>query len=114
MRPFCQCNTHHGITHQGNLRRLPIHPGIPVAILRNGGIQQAIPVAVNGSRHPGIGKLRQFQGGCIQHIITLPEPGLTEDRRRNGQSAGLIGILAGGPDFHRVTHDHITHRQHLR
>ena len=47
-------NANHGITDQDRLYRLTIHSGGPVAVLGNGGVQYAVPVAGNGAFSLGI------------------------------------------------------------
>ena len=73
MVALTQLHGDHALPYQLNFRRLVVHPHLPVAVLRDGGIQQPVPVAGDKSLHKGVLKGGQLQGGGGEDLIALPE-----------------------------------------
>ena len=56
--PLRQQNAYHGIAHQRNFCFLSVHGDGPVAVLGDGGVQQTVPVTVDGAFDLRVGKFR--------------------------------------------------------
>lgn len=77
-----------------------------------GGIQQAVPVAVDGSLHQRGAELRQIQLGRRQNFIAPREPLPVENGGADSHGAALV-LVALDADVHRISGLHIPYRNHL-
>ena len=66
-----QGHCRHAVSNLHRVRFLSVHGNLPVAVLRDGGIQKSIPVAVNGALQPGGAELGQIPGRGAQHPVAL-------------------------------------------
>ena len=85
---------------------------MPVAVLGDGGVQQAVPVAGDGTGKTGGREVGQLQNGPVQNLISLPECGLIQNGGADEHGTGFIGI-AGQRHIHHIAHPYLAHRQHL-
>ena len=110
---FGQGDAHHGVADQYDLSRGAVYGGGPVAVLGDGGVEQAVPVAVDGAFYIGGFKAGQLQSGLGQHIIGLAEGFLVQNGGGHLQSAVFLS-LAGEAHCNGIPGQHIAHRKHLR
>ena len=65
MAAFRKQETYHCVTDHNDFGRLTVNGGTPVAVLRNGGVEDAVAVAINGTFDIGVAESGQLQGGGI-------------------------------------------------
>ena len=85
---------------------------MPVAVLGNGGIEQAVPVAVNDPLHTGIAELCKPKYGACHPVIAFLEYRLVQYGGSHCHIA-FFSRVTQHPHLNDIPRAHILHRQHL-
>lgn len=104
--------THHGVANQHGLYRLTVHRCLPVSVLGDGGVENAVPVTGDGSLNPGIFKRSHIQSGRIQDLISLPENCIINHGGAQINGAALVGGTAEA-DLHLFAGGNGADAEHL-
>ena len=112
MAALGQIQSYHGVADLHNLCSLTVYCCDPVAVLGDGGVENAVPVAVDGAFDTVGFKGGELQRGSAENLMGGTESVFVHDCCIDVDSPGFA-CFAGEFDLHHIAHLHIAYAEHL-
>ena len=110
---FCNGNGDHTIADKNDISFASIYICAPVAVLRHGGVEQAVAVTMDRAYNVCVREGADFPNRCGQNVIALSEGDFVQNPCLDGHIAFFI-CFAGKADLHKVAGDYIGNSDALR